>query len=356
MTMKVYFAKLSDGAPPPTQAEALERVLNPTGFVRKVRAKDMVAIKIHIGEKNNVTHIRPEVVAKAVALIKKARGEPFITDTATLYRGQRENAILHALLAAEHGFGPQQIGAPFIPLDGLSGNHEVEVQIGGELNNAVKIAGDIPLSDALIAISHATGHMTTGFGAAIKNVGMGLSSRAGKMRQHSSVFPEVIVTACQGCKKCIRWCPQGAIVERDKFSFILSDKCIGCGQCIAVCRFGAIKVDYAISSPLVQKNMAEHAAGVLKLFGDKAVFINVMVGMTTDCDCLNVRQNKVAGDVGLLASADIVAVDQATLDLTGKAHRKNISELSYPDQDGLIQIRHAEKLGLGTAKYDLVEV
>jgi uncharacterized protein len=356
MISKVYFSKLSDAAEPHLQADALERVYSASGFASCLRPRDMVAIKLHVGEKLNTTHLRPQLVARAVELLKKASTEPFITDTSTLYRGQRENAIRHALLARDHGFGAHQIGAPFIPLDGLSGNHEVEVPIDGELNQAVKVAGDLPVADALVVISHPTGHMTTGFGAAIKNVGMGLASRAGKMRQHSSVLPEVIVTTCQGCKKCIRWCPRQAIVERDKKSFIIAEKCIGCGQCIAVCRFGAIKVNYEVASPLVQKNMVEHTAGALKLIGDKVLFINVLVDMTTDCDCLNVKQRKVVTDLGVMASRDIVAVDRATLEVTQSAFHKNLSQLCYPDQDENVQLLHAEKLGLGSSQYELVEV
>jgi uncharacterized Fe-S center protein len=316
----------------------------------------MVAVKLHVGEKNNNTYVRPELVAAVVDLIKKARGQAFLTDTSTLYKGERENAIKHALHAHAHGFGVDNTGAPFIALDGLSGTEEAEVVVDGELNKTVKIAGQILFADALAVVTHATGHMGTGLGGAIKNVGMGLSSRAGKMRQHSTIMPEVIPDKCENCGKCRRWCPADAIDEREGASYIVKEKCIGCGECLAVCRYGAVKYDFMIKSPIVQKSMAEHAAGVIRNFGEKAVFINVLIDMTTDCDCINRKQKKAAPDLGVLASTDIVAVDQATLDITQSEHGEDISAMSYPRLKPVIQIEHAEKMGMGKREYELKEL
>jgi uncharacterized Fe-S center protein len=356
MVNEVYFAKLPDNAPPAAQADALERAVRKTRFVEGLRKKDMVAIKVHVGEKNNTTHIRPELVARAVRLVKEAKGQPFVTDTSTLYRGQRENGIRHAMLAHGHGFGIDKVGAPFIPLDGLSGNHEAEVEIDGELDSKVKVAGDVLLSDALIAISHVTAHIGTGLGAAIKNVGMGLSSRAGKMRQHSTITPEVIEDMCTDCGKCRRWCPEDAITEKDGASFIVQEMCIGCGECLAVCRYGAVKYDFKVESPILQKRMTEHAAGVLKHIADKSIFVNVLVDQTRECDCLSKKQNKAFDDLGILVSRDMVAVDQATLDVTEQAYGRDISALGHSDLDPRVQIEHGEKIGLGSTKYDLVEL
>ena len=132
-------------------------------------------------------------------------------------------------------------GAPFISVDGLIGTDEIEVTVNGELHETVKIAGQILMADAMIVISHATGHMGSGIGAAIKNVGMGLSSRSGKMRQHSSIKPEIKIDKCEACGKCRKWCPTDAIGEKEGVSYITQDDCIGCGECISVCRYGAVK-------------------------------------------------------------------------------------------------------------------
>lgn len=356
MAAKVYLAKLGDGESPGMQGEALKKAMEATGFPGRIDKKDMVAIKLHVGEKNNVTHLRPEVAAAAVEVVRQAGGEAFLTDTSTLYRSERENAIKHALHAHAHGFSIENTGAPFIALDGLSGTHEREVEIGGEMHERVKIAGELLLADALVMISHVTGHMASGIGASIKNAGMGLSSRSGKMRQHSSITPEVRTKHCTNCGKCRKWCPEDAIEEREGVSYIVLEQCIGCGECIAVCRYGAVKFDYMIESQILQKSMAEHGAGAIKHFGEKAVYINVLVDMTKNCDCWNQAQEKAIPDMGVLASTDIVAVDQATLDVTGAAHGKDLSQISFPMHDSTIQIVHAEKVGMGTRKYELVEV
>lgn len=356
MTPTVFMAKVADGAPVADQALALSTVLAATGFSKRLRGLDMLAIKVHVGEKNNATHIKPELAAQVVKVAEAVGAQPFITDTATLYKGERENAIKHTIHAYRHGFHYRRTGAPFIAVDGLSGTDEAEVAIAGELHDSVKVAGQILLADAMVVISHATGHVGSGIGAAIKNVGMGLSSRSGKMRQHSSITPEVEPDTCENCGKCRKWCPTDAISEQEGVSYIARELCIGCGECIAVCRYGAVKYDWAIESAILQRSMAEHAAGVVRHFGPKAVYLNVMVDMTRDCDCLNKKQKKEVPDIGVLASNDIVAIDQATLDLTARAHGANLSEKFHPALDPAIQIAHAEKLGLGSRQYRLEEI
>jgi uncharacterized Fe-S center protein len=356
MNPTVYLARLADGAAVADQAKALAAVLDATGFEGQLRKLDMVAIKVHVGEKNNSTHVKPELAAQVVKVSDYAGAQSFLTDTATLYKGERENGIKHTIHAHRHGYGIDRTGAPFIPVDGLSGTDQAEIAIGGELHESVKVAGQILLADAMVVISHATGHMGSGIGAAIKNVGMGLASRSGKMRQHSSVNPEVDPDTCENCGKCRKWCPTDAISEREGVSYIAQEDCIGCGECIAVCRYGAVKYNWAIESAILQKSMAEHAAAVVRYFGPKAVYLNVMVDMTRDCDCLSKRQKKEIPDIGVIGSTDIVAVDQATLDLTAQVHGVNLGEKYHPDLDPSIQIEHAQKLGLGSRTYHLKEI
>jgi uncharacterized Fe-S center protein len=356
MTAKVFFARTADGAAAAVQAEAIRRVTEATGFPGRLQKLDMVAVKVHVGEKNNVTHLQPELAAEVVTLATAMKAQAFVTDTSTLYKGQRENGIKHALHAHLHGYNIEKTGAPFIPVDGLSGTDEMEVRVNGILHDQVKVAGQILLADALVVLSHATGHMGSGLGAAIKNVGMGLASRAGKMRQHSSITPEVEADTCEDCGKCRKWCPADAIDTREGVSFIRQEDCIGCGECIAVCRFGAIKFDWAVESAVMQKSMAEHTAGVIRHFADKAVYINALVDMTKDCDCLSKKQDKIMPDIGILASTDIVAADQATLDLTAKLSGQSLSQKSYPKLEPEVQIEHAEKMGLGTRRYELIEI
>ena len=220
MKAKVYFAKVTDGASVQEQVAALQK-LYAVGELNQIVAKrDFVAIKFHVGEKHNTTHVKPELIKQVVDFAKAAGGQPFLTETSTLYKGERENAVKHIMHAQRHGFGIEQTGAPFIMADGLTGNTEFEIAIDGELHQSVKVAREVVGADSLIVVSHATGHPLTGFGACIKNIGMGLASRMGKMREHSAMKPEINTEKCRFCQKCIQWCPQDAIIEQGGKAFI----------------------------------------------------------------------------------------------------------------------------------------
>lgn len=353
MEARVYFVELEDGASPRRQARAVGRLYEAAGVSRCISRRDLVAIKVHVGEKGNTTHVRPEVVAELVRKVKASRAFPFLTETSTLYRGRRENAVKHILLAHGHGFSIEKVGAPFIMADGLVGTTEAEVAIPGGISARVRVAREVLSADAILVVSHATGHPGTAMGACIKNLGMGLASRAGKMRQHSAVTPEVIRERCQNCGKCRRWCPAQAIEKQDGVSFILSEKCIGCGQCVALCRFDAVKYDFGRDSAELQRRMAEHALGALNGKKGKCFFFNVLVDMTKDCDCFNVAQKKILPDIGILGSQDPVALDKATLDVVRERAGADLGGLSYPELDPMVQILHAERLGMGTSKYVL---
>ncbi len=357
MTKKVYFLAVEDKkADSNSFIKATQRLFEASKAARIIGPSDLLAIKLHVGEKGNVTHISPDLVAEIVRMVKKAGALPFLTETSTLYKGERENAVKHILLAHDHGFSVDRVGAPLIMADGLAGNTETEVLIDGELHNSVGIAREVLISDALIVISHITGHIGTGLGGCIKNLGMGLASRMGKVRQHSAITPEVIQKSCQFCKKCSRWCPEDAIIERDGKSFILSEKCIGCGECLAVCRFGAVKYNWGRESAFLQKSMAEHALGSIKDKEGKAFYFNFLIDMTRDCDCLGSKQKRLIPDLGILASDDPVAIDKATLDLTEEVHGKDLARLAYAHLDPMIQLRHGESIGLGSLEYELVKV
>ena len=356
MKSKVFFAPVTDGAAVSQQVEALQKLYTAGKLNQVVAKRDFVAVKFHVGEKNNTTHVKPELIRKIVDLAKEAGGQPFLTETSTLYKGERENAVKHIMHANRHGFGIEQTGAPFIMADGLTGNAEFEIQIEGELHKSVKVARDVVSADTLIVVSHATGHVVTGLGACIKNIGMGLASRMGKMREHSAMLPEVIQDKCRFCKKCIQWCPQETIIEKNGKAFIVSENCIGCGECLAVCRFDAVKYDWNAESGFTQKSMAEHAFGILKGKAGKSLFINVLVDMTNDCDCFSVKQEKCIPDIGILASFDPVAIDKATLDLTAQKNGKTLAEMAHARNDAMIQIGHAAKIGMGSLEYELITV
>ena len=356
MTAKVYLIPVADGLPPERQAAAMQKAYEACAADQAIKKKDFVAIKVHVGEKKNTTHIKPALIRQLVDRVKEKGAYPFLTETSTLYKGARENAVKHIMHAHNHGFGIDAVGAPFIMADGLTGNTEIEVDIDGEIHQSVKVAREILAADAMLVVSHPTGHPAAGLGACIKNLGMGLASRMGKMRQHSAMMPEVNTEACQYCQKCLKWCPQEAIVEKDSKAYIIAEKCIGCGECLAVCRFDAVKYDWDAESGYMQRSMAEHAYGIVKDKAGKVMYFNVMIDMTKDCDCFSVEQTKCIPDIGILASTDPVAIDKATLDLTAQFHGRTLAEMSYAHHNALIQVEHAAKIGMGSLDYELITV
>jgi uncharacterized protein len=357
MIAKVYYFQLKNGASASQQAKAISRLYELTEANSIVEKKDFVAIKFHVGEGTNTTRIKPELIRTLVEKVKADGGLPFLAETSTLYKGERHNAVQHLMQAHRQGFGIDNIGAPFIMVDGLLGNTEIEVTIPGEVHPTVNIAREIKSSDTLFVVSHATGCISTGLAACIKNLGMGLASRKGKRRQHSAVLPVINSEECVNCQKCSKWCPSEAIIEQNGKAYIVSEKCVGCGECIATCRFDAVKYDFGADQGYLQKSMAEHAYGAIIDKPRKCLFINVLTDMTQHCDCiLKCSGEKLIPDLGIIASVDPVAVDQATHDLTTEAYGRGLGELAFPEKNGLTQIEHAEKIGMGTRQYELIKV
>lgn len=356
MSAKVYFLPVDNGISLQQQIDAMKIIYQAAGADHIFDAQDFVAIKLHVGEKKNTTHIKPELIRVLVERVQVKGGLAFLTETSTLYKGERENAVKHLLHAHKHGFGISEVGAPFIMSDGLTGTSEQEVIISGQLHERVKVAREVVSADALFVVSHPTGHVAAGLGACLKNLGMGLASRMGKMRQHSSMAPEIKEKTCKYCQKCIQWCPESAIIEKNGKAYIDNERCIGCGECLAVCRFDAVRTDWNAESGYMQKSMAEHAYGAIKNKLGKCFFFNVLIDMTKDCDCYSIDQKKFIPDIGILASTDPVAIDKATLDLTAQVNGKTLAELAYQHHNANIQINHAAKIGMGSLHYELITV
>lgn len=356
MPVRVFFAPVEGGESQASLRDKIERLYGAADLSSCIVEGDLVAIKLHIGEKGGSTYLPPYCLEPIVDRVKADGGKPFLTDTNTLYRGQRTNAVDHLHLAYEHGFSIENVGAPMIIADGLLGRNEIEVDIDGEIYNKVSVATEAAMADALIVVSHATGHPGAGFGASLKNIGMGFSSRKGKLAQHSDMPPRIDESRCTGCQTCIRWCPQNTIVMRGEVAFIIQENCIGCGECLAVCRFNAVTFQWGKSSELLQKRIVEHALGVVKDKQGKIGCMNFIISVTRGCDCFGTAQKPIIPDIGILAGKDPVALDKATLDLIRQRNNRELSELTYPHIDPYIQIRHAEKIGLGQTSYELIEV
>lgn len=319
---------------------------------------DFVAIKIHFGEGNNTGYVKPEYLKKLVNRFKTDGGKPFFTDANTLYKGERSNSIDHLMQAYKHGFTPDNIGVPVIIADGLLSKNYSKITIKGRHFNEVNIANDILHSDVFICISHLTGHMAAGMGATIKNIGMGCASRSGKQLQHADVSPSVSANKCRICGKCANWCPVDAIEMGGNNAIIDTEICYGCAECITTCQYGAISVSWSGTSRSLQEKMAEYALGAIKDKFDRSLFFNFLIHVTKDCDCIGRAQQKVINDIGILASRDSVAVDQAAVDLLNKSSDSDFFRdlRSSSGLDYNHQLEHAEKIGLGRREYELIKI
>ena len=361
-----------------TLFDKLDILLDRTDLKGKIKEKDLVAIKLHFGEKGNTAYVRPIFLRKVVDRVKEYKGKPFLTDTNTLYIGTRSEAVSHLTTAYQHGFTESAVNAPVLIADGLRGNSAVKVKIDKPIFKTVSIAHAIHMADVLIGVTHFKGHELSGFGGTLKNLGMGCASREGKLSQHSNISPKVKEKACKGCETCLSWCPSGAIsmispeVEgksKHPFAFIDSKKCIGCGECILTCPVGAIQVQWNESIPLFQKKMVEYAYGVIHKKKGKALYLNFLTQISPACDCYGFSDTPIVNDVGILSSEDPVAIDQASVDLVNNEEGNRASRLTknwkagedkfraiYPEVDWNIQLAYAEEIGLGTREYELIKV
>ena len=351
----VYFTDMST-TPGMSLLQKLKLLVDRTGISEVVKKDDLVAIKIHFGEYGNMAYIRPNYVRVLTDRVKELGGKPFLTDANTLYKGSRSNAIDHLWTATVNGFVQEVTGAPLVIADGLRGSDEVEVPIDGQYVKNAKIGSAIALSNVVIAVTHFKGHEQTGFGGTLKNLGMGSASRSGKLEQHSTSKPVVVTDNCTACGMCERHCPTGAVKvvkgeNGKRYALIDYDACIGCGECVAMCDYGAMTPQWNASSDLLSMKIAEYSKAVLK--DKRGLFISFITNVSPDCDCWSINRPPVAPDIGIAASIDPVALDQACIDLVIKTVGKDPFHEVHPEVSWKAQLEHGEKIGLGSRKYEL---
>lgn len=320
-------------------SKSLEKILENLDFT--VLGKK-VAIKVHFGERGNVTYLPPEMARKVYEKIKSLGKDAALVECNVLYKGSRTNTKDHIATAKEHGFD-----MPIDILDGEVEQNTVEI-------NGCKIGKGIENYDSLVVLTHFKGHMMAGFGGSIKNLGMGLGSRAGKLDMHSTIKPSVNQDKCIGCGVCIKNCNAEAIYFTENKAQVDDKKCVGCAMCIAVCESRAIDVPWqGGTSERLQKKMVEYSSAILSKFANP-IFINVLHNITEECDCMGTKQTPMMQDIGILAANDIVAIDKASLDLADKYSQNKFSKINSVDKYN--QIKVAEELGLGSADFELVEI
>ena len=348
--------------------QKIDRLIREAGIDKIDFKNKFVAIKIHFGEPGNIAYLRPNFAKVVADYVKEKGGYPFLTDCNTLYVGRRKNGLEHIDTAYENGFTPFSTGCNVIIGDGIKGLSEVYVPVrNGELCEKAIIGKEIMEADIVISLAHFKGHEMTGFGGALKNIGMGCGSRAGKMDMHSASGPKVKTDKCVGCGSCMRNCAHGAISIVDKKAVIDRDKCAGCGRCIGACPFDAMAYIGDSSVEITSKKMAEYAMAVLD--GRENFHINIVNNVSPYCDCHSENDVPIVPDIGMFASFDPVAIDVACADAVNaqpvmpnsilaerdQCHHDHFTD-THPVTNWKYCVDHAEKIGLGTKEYELIEI
>ncbi len=369
MTADVFFMDL-EATSKENLVSKLARLMKRAGLKDVLDNKDLTAVKIHFGEQGNTAYIRPVFIRKVIETIRKAGATPFLTDANTLYVGTRSDSVSHIKTAVENGFAYSSMdGAPVIIADGLRGKSEIAVKVDQKHCKEVYIGAEIIHADALVSVAHFKGHELSGFGGTLKNLGMGSASRRGKLDQHSNVSPKIKRKTCIGCGECAAHCPGSAIYLEEKKAYIQKDLCVGCGECIVRCPTESVKINWNQTVPVFLEKMMEYSLGVLQNKQGKALFINFITDVAPKCDCLPYNESPIVGNIGVVASLDPVAIDQASADLVnaaqGLAHTCLSTNMApgqdkfkglYPYVDWEHQLEYAKGIGLGTRAYNLVKL
>lgn len=348
---KVYYSDLRT-SPTSNLLDKMERLLKRAGIEQLPLKDSFAAIKIHFGEPGNLAYLRPNYAARMATLLRSLGAKPFLTDCNTLYSGRRANAVDHLQSAMENGFNPISAQCQVIIGDGLKGTDYREIPLNGEYCPAPKIGTAIADADIVISMNHFKGHEQAGFGGALKNLGMGCASVGGKLELHCASQPKIDEASCIGCNICVKHCAHDAVhLNASRKAEIDYAKCVGCGQCVALCQHDGAVMGAEDTSERLNYKIAEYALA-----------------------CWNHNDAAIVPDLGILASADPVALDKACADMVIQApilHGNNCLatahehddlcgcdkfHLMHPDTDWLAGLRHAEKIGLGTMEYELVKI
>lgn len=372
-TSKVYFTNLRT-TPTSNLLDKMERLVKRAGLTNLPLKDSFVAIKIHFGEPGNLAYIRPNYAARMATILRNAGAKPFLTDCNTLYSGRRANAVDHLQSAMENGFNPISAQCQVIIADGLKGTDYREIPLpDGEYCKAPKIGTAIADADIVISMSHFKGHEQAGFGGALKNLGMGGAAVPGKLELHASAQPKIDLEHCIGCNICVKNCAHDAVhLNASRKAEIDYSKCVGCGQCVALCQHDGAVVGSWDTSENMNYKIAEYTKAIL--MDNPHFHVSFIMNVSPECDCWNHNDAAIVPDLGILASTDPVALDKACADMVIKApilHSSNcLSEthehddlcgqdkfhLIHPNTNWLAGLQHAEKIGIGTMNYELIQM
>ena len=372
---KVYFTDFhtqafGDGLP-----TKLKKLIKLAGIQDLNLDGKFVAIKMHFGELGNISYLRPNYARAVVDVVKELGGRPFLTDCNTMYPGSRKNALEHLECAWENGFTPLTVGCPILIGDGLKGTDDVAVPVeGGEYVAEARIGRAIMDADVFISLTHFKGHEMTGFGGAIKNIGMGCGSRAGKKEQHASGKPKIAADACRGCRRCQKECANSGLVFDEQTMKMTVDNahCVGCGRCLGACNFDAIYFENDNAQAALNCRMAEYTKAVVA--GRPQFHLSLIVDVSPNCDCHGENDIPILPNIGMFVSTDPLALDQACVDaclaadpIPGSQLARNLAAPGFhdhhdhftnstPESEWKSCLAHAEKIGLGSRVYELIEM
>jgi len=351
MKPEVYFSRFKKRQ---TELDCFKYLLTTVEpYLSQFQKGAFVGIKMTVGDEKNTGYIKPEIVRALVDNLKDRGTRPFVFDTNVIYRGKRQNAVDHLNLAYRKGFTPDNLGCPYIIADSVFGTDSKTIKVDFKNIKSIKVPSLIGVLEDVIVLTHITGHIMSGYAGSIKNVAMGMASRAGKQIQHSSVKPLINAENCTMCACCIEMCPVSAISERKDKAFIDSKVCIGCGECIAACKFDAVSINWREDTDVFVERMAEYACGILSQIKRK-IFIDFAFDITEECDCISGDDPRIADDMGIFASEDILAVDKACFDVLtehGDIFSRGKKKKAY-----LHQFKYAQEIRLGSLDYKLIEL
>ncbi len=345
-----------------------EKFLEKFDLKRFIPENELIPLKMHLGNNGAFKTIRPQFVKKVVDAVKRVPAKPFVTDSV------RVPGYEYLEIAKDAGYTHLTLDAPVIMADGIFGNDSIKVYAGETLGE-MAVASAIHDAKSMVVLTHVKGHIQAVLGGAIKNISMGGISSAprggdwhqgrGKMHFLMGETMKWNESKCVLCFDCMNVCPVECISFPDDVYTVDKNKCWRCGRCARVCPVEAIEVP--VSHELFMKAVAEGANAILKTFEpNRIVYINFLLEMQPECDCMPLADPPIAQDQGILISHDPVAIDSATLDILSKVSPlpdSRASDLILKEgwdilsllhkKDGRLQIAEAEKLGLGSSKYEL---
>jgi len=389
---KVYWMNARSTSVETSLVPKMLTVFDAAGFDRLVKPKDLVAIKLHCGEWNNTNYLRP-VYARALAdRVKALGGRPFVCDTTTLpystYPG-RVTGLDFFTTAERNGYSPAVLGCPFVCADGFMGTDDFRVDLPeGYILKEAYIATAIAAADVLITLTHFKGHVTGVIGGAVKNLGIGAQSKRGKFNVHMGRHPRYGMTGAakpgrgHGKRRNgINWtlledsCPWGLIHAKNGSIEWDQEKCPGCRGCLALMTsLGFIELDDS-NQEATNAAIADACLATIKAVGKRKVaFINLALDVSPGCDCVNYGDMPLVPHLGVFASHDPVAIDKACIDkateamgisgsvaaekgaATAGARKFETCSSRVPGISEEIQLATGEIIGLGSRRYELVEV